>query len=220
MDAADKDFAKTAAAMKLTIATPVTVKEMEESFGPLGNQRNIVRWAFESGTEVGAIKRFEVANLGHVIAKLQKVNDEGLMAVDVVRSFIEPILKNKKKAELIKAKMAGSSLEAISKAVASPVQQAVDVTLENPVLNGGVGQEPKVVGNAFALATGKLSAPIEGNTGVYVVLNKSTVKAPVLKNHSAYVAKLKAQSAGDVNRVIPALKANAKIEDNRSQFNY
>ncbi|SHF95811.1 peptidyl-prolyl cis-trans isomerase D [Flavobacterium fluvii] len=220
MDATEKDFAKTAAAMKLTVAMPVTARGMDESFGPLGNQRNIVRWAFEDGTEVGAVKRFEVANLGHVIAKLKKVNAEGLMAVDMVRSYVEPILKNKKKAELIKAKMAGSSLEAIAKAVGAPIQQAVDVTMDNPVLVGGVGQEPKVVGNAFALASGKLSSPIEGNTGVYVVLNKSTFKAPALKSHAAYVSKLKAQSAGDANRVVPALKDIAKIEDNRGKFNY
>ena len=220
IDATEKDFAKTAAAMKLTIAPAVTAKAMDESFGALGNQRNIVRWAFESGTDIGDIKRFEVANLGHVIAKVKKVNAEGLMAVDVVRSYVEPILKNKKKAELIKAKMSGTSLEAIAKAVGAPIQQATDVTMDNPVLTGGVGQEPKVVGNAFALAKGKISAPIEGNTGVYVVLNKSTFKAPALTSHAAYVSKLKAQSAGDANRVVPALKANAKIEDNRAQFNY
>jgi peptidyl-prolyl cis-trans isomerase D len=116
--------------------------------------------------------------------------------------------------------MSGTSLETIAKAVGAPVQQATDVTMENPVLTGGVGQEPKVVGNAFALAANKLSAPIEGNTGVYVVLNKSTFKAPVLKSHAAYVSKLKAQSASDANRVIPALKDIAKIKDNRAQFNY
>ena len=220
MDANEKDFAKTAAAMKLTVAPSVTVKAMDEAFGPLGNQRNIVSWAFEDGTEVGAIKRFEVANLGNVIAKLKKVNPEGLMAVDLVRSYVEPILKNKKKAELIKAKMTGTSLEAIAKATGSAVQQATDVTMENPVLTGGVGQEPKVVGNAFALTAGKLSAPIEGNTGVYVVKNTNTVKAPVLKDHTAYVAKLKAQSAGDLNRVLPALKDKAEIKDNRKEFNY
>ena len=220
IDANDKDFAKTATAMKLTVAAPVTVKAMDEAFGPLGNQRNIVSWAFEDGTKVGAVKRFEVANLGNVIAKIKKVNPEGLMAVDLVRSYVEPILKNKKKAELIKAKMVGTSLEAIAKSAGSAVQQATDVTMENPVLTGGVGQEPKVVGNAFALTAGKLSAPIEGNTGVYVVKNTSTVKAPVLKDHTAYVAKLKAQSAGDVNRVLPALKDKAEIKDNRRQFNY
>jgi peptidyl-prolyl cis-trans isomerase D len=91
--------------------------------------------------------------------------------------------------------------------------------MENPMLTG-VGLEPKVVGNAFTLAASKLSAPIEGNTGVYVVKNISTVKAAALKDHSPYVAKLKAQSAGDVNRVLPALKDNAEIEDNRQDFNY
>jgi peptidyl-prolyl cis-trans isomerase D len=220
MDANEKDFAKTAAAMKLTVAPPVTVKAMDESFGPLGNQRSIIQWSFQDETKVGAVKRFEVANVGNVIAKVKKANPEGLMAIDLVRSYVEPILKNKKKAELIKAKMTGSSLDAIAKTSGAAVQQAIDVTMENPVLTGGVGQEPKVVGNAFALSAGKLSAPIEGNTGVYVVKNNSTVKAPVLKDHTAYVAKLKAQSAGDFNRVMPALKDKAEIKDNRKQFNY
>ena len=219
MDATDKDFGKIAKDMKLTVAAPVTVKAMDETFGPLGNQRSIVRWAFEDDTKVGAVKRFEVANLGHVIAKLKNVDKSGLVTVTLARPYVEPILKNKKKAELIKAKMTGSSLEAISKATGAKVQQATGITMENPVM-AGVGQEPKVVGNAFALATNKLSAPIEGNTGVYVVKNMSTVKAPALKDHAPYVAKLKAQSASDVNRVIPALKNSAKIEDNRKQFNY
>ena len=219
MDAADKDFNKVAKDMGLKVAPAVSVKGMDENFGTLGNQRTIVRWAFEDGVKVGAVKRFEVANVGHVIAKLKSIDDSGLVAVSVVRPYVEPILKNKKKAALIKAKMTGSSLEAIAKAVGGTVQQATDLTMENTMLPG-VGQEPKVVGNAFALAANKLSAPIEGNTGVYVVKNTSTVKAPVLKSHAAYVTKLKAQSASDANRVIPALKANAKIEDNRKDFNY
>mgnify|MGYP000199641673 CR=1 FL=1 len=220
MDAAEKGFAKVAKEMTLTVAAPVTVSVMDENFGPLGNQRSIVRWAFEDGTKVGNVKRFEVANLGHVIATVKNIDNSGLVSVTQARSYVEPILKNKKKAELIKAKMTGTTLEAIAKAVGSTVQQATDVTLANPVLTGGVGQEPRVVGNAFALAASKLSGPIEGNTGVYVVKNNSTVKAPVLKEHATYVSQIKAQSAGDVNRVLPALKDNAEIKDNRKQFNY
>ncbi len=219
MDAIAGDFDKVAKDMKLAIALPVTVKGMDETFGTLGSQRTIVRWAFEDDTKVGTVKRFEVANLGHVIAKLQKIDNSGLLPVSMARSYVEPIIKNKKKAELIKAKMTGSSIEAIAKATGSTVQQAAGITMENPVL-ANVGQEPKVVGNAFALSANKLSAPIEGNTGVYVVKNLSTVKAPALKEHAAYVAKLKAQSASDAGRVVPALKDKAKIEDNRRLFNY
>jgi peptidyl-prolyl cis-trans isomerase D len=47
---------------------------------------------------------------------------------------VEPILKTKKKAELIKAKMTGSSMEAIAKSAGSTVLQATDVIMENPML--------------------------------------------------------------------------------------
>jgi peptidyl-prolyl cis-trans isomerase D len=193
---------------------------MDEAFGPLGNQRAIVRWAFDNETNEGDVKRFEIANVGHVIAQYKGENKSGLISVALARPYVEPILKNKKKAEILKAKMTGSNLDAIAKSVGSKVQQATNVTLDNPVLPGGVGQEPKVVGNAFALTANKVSAPIEGNTGVYVVKNISTIKAPAIANHAEYVSKVKAQSASDASRILPALKNNAKIEDNRLQFNY
>ena len=217
MDAATKDFAKLANEMKLTVATPVTVTGMQENFASLGNQRVIITWAFGEGAKVGSIKRFELPNIGHVIARVKSMDNSGLAPVSQARAYVEPILKNKKKAELIKAKMTGSSLEAIAKATGAKVEQAVNITMENPVL-GLVGAEPKVVGTAFALTANKVSTPIEGGTGVYVVKNNSTVKAPSLTNHAAYVAKLKQQTAGDAGRILPALKANATIEDNRSKF--
>lgn len=220
MAAADGDFNKVAKQMKLTVTPAISVKAMDETFGPLGNQRAIVRWAFEDDTKVGSVKRFEVANLGHVIATVKNIDDSGFAPIDQVRPFIETKLKKTKKAEMLKAKMKATSLEAIAKATGSKVEQAVGVTLDNPVLNGGVGQEPRVVGNAFALAANKMSAPIEGNTGVYVVKTTSIVKAPALKDVAPYVEKVKAQSAGDVNRVLPALKDIADIKDNRKQFNY
>ena len=165
MDAANKDFAKLAKDMKLTVASPVTVTGMEENFASLGNQRAIIRWAFEDDSKVGAIKRFELANIGHVIARVKSIDDSGLVPVAQARAYVEPILKNKKKAELIKAKMTGSSLEAIAKAAGAKVEQAANITMENPVF-GLVGAEPKVVGTAFALTASKVSAPIEGVTGV------------------------------------------------------
>jgi peptidyl-prolyl cis-trans isomerase D len=220
MQAAEKDFNKSAKELGLTVSPALSVRAMEEAFGPLGNQRAIVRWAFEKDTKEGAVKRFEVANIGHVIAKLKSIDNSGLVPVEQARPYVESILKNKKKAELLKAKMTGSSLEAIAKATGTTVQKATDITLENPVLPGGVGQEAKTVGNAFALSANKTSKTIEGITGVYVVRNLSTVKAPALKSYADNVAKLKAQSASEASRVLPALKEDADIKDNRKDFNY
>jgi len=217
MKVADKDFAAVAKESGLTVTPAVKVQAMDESFGPIQNQRQIVKWTFEKKTNIGDVKRYEVPNVGHVIVKLKKVNEEGLMAVDQARLSIEPKLKNKKKAELIKAKIKGSSLAEIAKSSASTVQTVADATLENAVLPG-FGQEQRVVGTAFALAAGKVSAPIEGMSGVFVVQPKSVVKAPAITDYKDYVAKLKGQSASAPGRVIGALKADAEIEDNRQLF--
>lgn len=219
MDANEKDFEKAAKEAGLTINPAVKVKAMDEGFGAISNQRQIVRWAFEKNTDEGSVKRFDVVNLGSVIVKLKKVYEAGLMPVSDARISVEPLVKNKKKAEKIIAKMSGSSLEAIAKANAVAVQQAVDVVLVNPSLPG-IGPEQKVVGVAFSLGANKMSAAIEGVSGVYVVKTKSVVKAPVLKSHTEYVTKLTSQNASASGRVIPALKAEAIIEDNRTQFNY
>ena len=219
MDANEKDFEKVAKEAKLAVNPSVKAKAMDENFGSVGNQRQIVRWAYEKDTKVGDVKRFEVANVGNIIAKLKKVNEAGLTPVEDARPGIEPILKNKKKTEILKAKMKGASLAAIAQSSKSTVQQALDITLENSNLPN-VGQEKKVVGTAFATTVNKLSAPIEGNSGVYVVQTKVVTKAPVLKNHADYIAKVKSQTSSYSGRVIPALKAEADIEDNRVQFNY
>ena len=219
MDANSNDFEKTAKAAGLTVNPSVKVKAMDENFGGTGNQRQIVRWAFEKETNVGDVKRFEVVNLGNVIAKLKKVNEKGLMAIEDARPGVQSILINKKKAEKIKAKMKGSSMQAIATASGVAVQQAVDLTVENASIPNA-GFERKVVGNAFAIGLNKISAPIEGNAGVYVVKPTVITKAPVLKSHADYVAKVKAQVAGYSGRVIPALKEEADIEDNRAKFNY
>jgi len=218
-DAASKDFEKTAKAEGLTVNPSVKVKAMDEMVGALGAQRQIVRWAFEKGTNAGDVKRFELANLGNVIAKLKKVNKEGLMSVEDAKPMVENVLKNKKKAEKIKAKMAGSTLDAVAKAAGATVQQATDLTIEAANLPGA-GPEKKVVGTALAIGVNKVSAPIEGNSGVYVVKPTVVTKAPALKNYKDYSAKIKAQVSGYSGRVIPALKADADIKDNRADFNY
>jgi peptidyl-prolyl cis-trans isomerase D len=219
MDANDKDFAKIAKAQKLTVTPAVKVKEMDEVCGGLGPQRQIVRWAFEKGTNVGDVKRFEVANMGNVIVKLKKSTDKGLMAIEDAKPSVEPILKNKKKAAMLAAKMKGASLETIAQTSKTTVQQAIDLTLENPTIPNA-GYERKVVGTAFAIGVNKVSTPIEGNSGVYVVQPTVINKAPALKNHADYVNKVKSQVQSYTGRVIPALKEEADIEDNRSKFNY
>jgi peptidyl-prolyl cis-trans isomerase D len=217
MDASSKDFDALAKEMKLTVTPKIRVKAIDETFGSVGNQRQIVKWAFSSDAKVGSVKRFEVVNVGHVVAKLKSISAKGLMTAEEARPQVEQIVKNKKKVEKIKSKLKGASLLAIATANKVLVQQAVDLTLENPSVPSA-GYEPKVVGVAFSSKPGKISEPIEGNSGMYVVVNKTVTKAPALKKHDEYVNKIKQQVASYSSRVISALKTDADIQDNRADF--
>ena len=217
MDAANKDFAALAKEMKLTVVPAVRVKGIDENFGAIANQRQIVKWAFDSKTSTDDVKRFDIPNVGHVIAKLKKVTKKGLMSVEEARPQVEYILRNKKKAEKIMAKMNGTSLATIATANKVSVLNATDLTIENPSIPNG-GYEPKVVGMAFSSKANQVSKPIEGTNGVYVIMTKSVTKAPAIKVYTEYVNNLKQQTTSFSGRVLPALKNDAEIEDNRADF--
>ncbi|MFY7957044.1 MAG: peptidylprolyl isomerase [Flavobacterium macrobrachii] len=217
MEAATKDFTALAKQMKLTVAPSAKLKPMDESFGTIQNQRQIVKWAFADDTNTNDVKRFEIPNVGHVIAKLKKVTPKGLMSAEEARPMVENILKNKKKAEKIKAKLNGTSLASLASANKVTVMNALDLTIGNPALPGA-GFEPKVVGTAFASKAGQISKPIEGNSGVYVVVTKTVTKAPAIKDFKEQVTQLSAQAKGNAGRIMSALRTEADIEDNRADF--
>lgn len=217
MDAAKKDFAKLVKQAKLNSSPVVRIKAIDESFGTLTNQRQIVKWAFEDDTKIGSVKRFEITNVGNVIAKLKSIAQKGLMTVEEARAQVEPILKNKKKAAKIEAKMKGASLAAIAKNNKVTIMNAVDLTIENANIPGA-GSEPKVVGMAFSTKKGKISKPITGNSGVFVIAPKVITKAPAIKKYDEFVAKLKQQAVGNAGRFLQALKEDADIKDNRADF--
>ncbi len=219
MAATEKSFEAAAKEQKLTIEPSLRVKILDEMLGQAGPQRQVIRWAFEKDTDVNDVKRFEIPKVGHLVARLKKVNEEGFLAIEEARLQVEPILKNKKKAEKIIAKMKGTSLDAIAKSNAVQVQNAPDVTLETPVV-ASAGFEPKVVGVAFATPVNKLSAPIEGNGSVFVIKTTNRTDALPTMNYGNQVNALNSQNASALGRVFPALKEKAKIKDNRFQFNY
>lgn len=216
-DANEKDFESVSKASKLTVVPASNVKGFDEYVQGLGSQREIVRWAFNSENSIGDISRFDVPQ-GYVIAVLKSRNETGLMSIDMARDIITPILRNEKKAELIRKKMTGSTLEEVSKSSKATIMGALGVSMSGPVIQN-LGTEPKVVGKAFGLKANENSKLIDGNSGVFMIKLKKVSAAPVVKNYDANVAQeLSQQSSSAQSRAYQALKNKADIKDNRSKF--
>ncbi|OYQ34386.1 peptidylprolyl isomerase [Flavobacterium cyanobacteriorum] len=218
MDAQEKPFADVAKSLKMNIVPVNKLMYNDENVQGLGSQRGIVVWAFNEDTKKGDVKKFDVPQ-GHVIATVKNINDNGLISLEEAKTTVLPILRNQKKAEILKKKMTGGSLEAVAQKNGSSVLSATDVTFAAPNIPN-VGPEAKVIGKAFGLAAGKTSAPIEGQSGVFLIRAKNITKAPELPNYATYTARLKQEGRGSVpSRISTALRNRAEIEDNRAELN-
>jgi peptidyl-prolyl cis-trans isomerase D len=216
----DKKFQDAAKAANLEVKPVNNLKELDENIPGLGSQRSIVRWAFEDGVDVGDYKRFSVPGVGFVVAQVTAVNKKGLMTPEAARAQVTPEILKEKKAEMIRKKVTGKTVEEVAKSQNVTVSSATAVTMKNPSLTG-VGSEPKVVGTAFGLNEGQTSKLIDGKSGVFMVKVNKKSAAPKLDN---YQAKANTLSTTRVNasqtKAYNAIKETADIDDNRSKTVY
>ena len=180
----------------------------------LPNQRKIVRWAFNEDTKIGDVDRFTVDN-GFVVAQLTEKTPEGYVSASEGSARVLPVLRKKKKAQIIMANAKETDLSSLATANNVTVRSANAVTLKSPLLSN---REPKVVGAAFAMAEGETSTLLEGEEGVYMIeVNKLEV-APAIDSYASYSNKLLTDRRSNVNtKVYDALKERAEIEDNRKE---
>ena len=197
-------------------AKPVKkIGRFEDRLPGIGLNRDVVRWLYKSDRKVGNVTKFDT-DKGHIIVYVSGIREEGLMTPEEASILVKPKLIKEKKAELIKAKFKGNTLEEMAKNADAKVGVATGVTLNNPTIPG-FGREPVVVARAFALEPDKVSEPIAGNRAVYVIKTIKVTKAPDIKNYVPYAEKLRKQRIANINRdVVKALKEKADIEDNRA----
>lgn len=202
---------------------PAVVKENDAQLGGLQDARPIVKWAFDA-KEGEVSEPFSVSNQ-FVVAVVTKKVKEGLPDIKTARPFVEPLVRNKKKAEeIIKKTGKASTLEAAAAAYQKQVlTTGADSTLTfNAAIINGVGNEPKVAGAAFNKDyQTKVSLPIAGNTGVFVIKvnsisTKPTTPSAVAQQQKNMKQNQQKQSA--LGKSFEALKKIADIKDKRSKF--
>ncbi|WP_346883063.1 SurA N-terminal domain-containing protein [uncultured Algibacter sp.] len=214
INAGKGDFEAVSKEANLTSRPVNGVKALDENIPGIGNQRPIVRWAFEEDAEIGDIKRFNIPG-GYVIAQLVAKHKEGLMSVKDATARVSPKLMKEKKAKLIRERVSVSTLEDLAAAEKSTVKTANGVAMKNPTISGA-GREPLVVGAAFGLKTGETSKLIDGANGVYMIRVEKVTPAVKLDNYQAAANRVEQQKSSAVNsKLFNALKEAAEIEDNR-----
>ena len=196
------------------------------------SMRDMIRWAFGDDPNLGMPNVGEVSpelyvfqdqtffyTNKYVIAGLKSIQSPGKPTVDDVRADLEPLVMNEKKAEIIKQRIGSeTNLAAIAQMFSAKVDTANNVTFHNGFIPG-MGAEPAVIGAAFQQDLNQTSAPVVGNTGVFVVM--PTYKPSADPNFN--IPQIKRQQISALQsqvraRLLNALQKNIDIEDNRARF--
>ncbi len=187
----------------------------------LGPNRQLVRWVYES--EVGNVSEPYPIGDKYVVALVTEINKEGTMSPAKARNQIEPLLRNKKKAEQILKKVGNpASLDAAASAAGQTVQHADSVLFSRPVLGYNGGPEPKVVGYAFSkdMAGKAISPAIAGNSGVFFVKvdNAGAMSNPTAEISQQQFMMEQQQRQLIYNGLMDAIRKLADIKDYRGKF--
>ncbi len=198
--------------------TPVEELRSDQRFVPgLQDATPVVSWV--NRAEVGKLSEPLQSGDAYVVAILTGIRQEGVPQLEDVHDVFTKEVVKEKKAEAWMAKMQGKTdLNALATELSVSPQTATDQTYTGFTLPGGYS-ESEVVGRIFALENGKLSAPLKGETGVYVVSMTNLVPAPEPKDLNVDKVSLvqRAQSRVD-GGLYNALKEAVGVKDERYKF--
>lgn len=201
------------------------MRESDQTVNGLEMSRGLVRAAYQA--EVGDIlvnnegsSIFEFGN-NFIIAALVSATDEGVSPFEEVKPRVELAVRKEKKADMLIAKakeaISSGSMDAIAMKLGSTVKEAANVNF-NAYSVPEMGMEPAVVGTACSIAQDKISAPVKGLSGVYIVKvtsisqgSDSDVKAEQTRLAQGMGYRVNYQS-------FEAHKKVAEIEDKRAKF--
>ena len=197
----------------LMVRPVLNLEVFDDNISQLGSQRQIVRWAFEENTSVGDIKRFDTDN-GYVVVVLNRKNKAGLSDRG---QNVRAILMNQKKAELIKERSTGATLEEIAGQNDTEKKVARAVSNSSPVFAGS-GRFVDIAGVVTSLEENVLTRDIVGQSGVmYAIVTKKTMPAE-LNNYSGNKKEIERSMVSRSLQIYESIKDNSEIVDNRSVF--
>jgi peptidyl-prolyl cis-trans isomerase D len=183
--------------------------------------RDLVRWIFKADKDQIAEQVF-TADDQYVVAKVTEIKPEGILSLDLVKDKIKPEVIKQVKGKMLADKFnadanGSSSIDQIAQKAGAKVTPVQNIVFANPVIPGS-SAEYKPVGTVFGLPINKISKPIAGQQGVYMLVVDSFINPAPLTNavrEKEQIANALLQRAE--GQLFEALKDKDNVKDNRAK---
>lgn len=216
------NFNEAARLHNLDVRTSPTISPSNLRIPGLEGANQLASWALTN--DLGARTGIRDLNNGILVGFLSKRSSEGYQSLADVRETIQPEVINRKKASLIQAKLgAVTDLNQGREAYGEGafVSRAQDITYTRGFI-AGIGNDPKVTGTLFGIDTSRVSKPVVGLNGVYML---SATKATPAELTPEQIQGQKQQMARTLSgtlsqRMNAGLRKAAEVADWRYRFGF
>jgi len=197
-----------------------SMAKMASTLPGLQNAREIVRWAYFDGINVGDVSPVFDVGGSYVVAIVTLAREKGYVPLDQLKDALKMFVANDKKAEYIKNIAANAAdINALSAVLHAPVDTSKNLTFSSRNIPG-FGSEYEVIGGVFGSEPSGNLQPFKGNGGVFFVLLNGFTNPGQASNLVLYKNQLKTAFTSRVNNnyIYTALEKQAEIEDNRLMY--
>lgn len=221
-EAKEGDFNAIAKKAGYTIALADKITSTQGYAPGLDNPRQLIRDAF-AAQKGEVLSQVYTMDNGYVVARLTSVKPKGQLSLEDVKDQIKPMVMNAVKAKMLTEKLqkvlAGAKdINTVAQKLGKTATPVQNLVFANPIIPGQA-QENKVVGAVFGSQVGKLSSPIEGEKGVYVVMvNGFTNPAPIDNTYKQKQLMISGIAQRALGAAFQALQDKSDIKDNRVKF--
>ncbi|MGC8803449.1 MAG: peptidylprolyl isomerase [Bacteroidales bacterium] len=209
-------------ALKKQGITPMRATYLTENMREvpgLPNSRELVRWAFTA--KPNAISGVMELGDRFVVARLAVVREKGLPEAEQVKDQVAFLIRKEKKAQQIMQRLqqeinATPSLELLAQKESAKIDTVYDITFASYALPNA-GFEPAVIAAATVSPVQKLTGPVKGNNGIFVLQvfaeNTQEVSREMVSSRleNSYLNRANYEP-------LNVLKKLANIKDMRSKF--
>jgi peptidyl-prolyl cis-trans isomerase D len=226
MNSTPESFREAADTSGYAVKEAKNIKKNAPRVNDLNAPYELITWAYQA--ELGEISSPMLFNNKYVIAHLTAKRAEGAKPFEDVKEEIEALVVKDKKAEYLMKIMgdkANDTPEKIATAVNSRVKKAADCPMvrTNVPASGSTEKELRVIGLAFGIEIGRMSLPLKGESGVFVIAPSEEIvaaeeKTNYIEEQATIITTFQSRARSDASGFYGRMKEAAKVKDNRLEL--
>ena len=193
------------------------IRSSDNTVSGLTNARELIRWAFNA--KVNDVSQIMEVDGNYLIATMTQAREDGFTPMNLVTTEIASAVRRQRKAEILSAQMQGAqSIDALAQTLSAEAGEITELNF-NTFYIPELGVDPNVIGAICGgVPEGKLSKPINGMTGVYVV---EITSKEVRDEATVEMEKVRLEANGQNyidQRAIQALQDLSNVVDTRAKY--